>query len=1118
MKRFLPPLIFLIISLTLIIIWFRQGLLYGGAEVGLLTYNPARWFEIQRFLWWEAVAPGWPIPHFLNATPFYFLLSLLKLLGFSPLALQGFVFFVLLFLMGFGVYLFTLSVLGKEKKNYALLAGLFYMFNPYTMVDVWHRFVYTGFFLAAFLPFLGLFWKNWIYKGSILSLTLFLLTNFLASYMFGNLSSMITVWVFLTILTLSRIFFPWQGILDFLQIGKRFLLGFTLWILINTWWLLPIFATGTGLLSESNSAEVNLTTLVNISRKTILPYSLQLTNPFYLFFTAELGEAYKNFPITAIPWIGTIIILIGIIFALRNISTSQYAISYLIGVFLAKGVATPFSAPLLFAFTNFYFLGVLRNPYEKLGILLPFFGSILFVIGLEKIISSSNKTVRVIILIIILIFFGYSLPMLTGKIFGNKQYPLEVKVPDYYKQADEWLGQFKEEEGNILHLPFSGRDVVTYEWNKGYHGVEINELLFTSHPSISRKVGLKNADKLLESLTYQFSPPYPSDKDQILKVLQNLSVRFIVLHKDTNWLDISTYGINIKQNNPYELETVLRDLPFLEKVASFDKLDIYKINEQNFKSKIFISNDVQLIFPGAVSIVSILSHSQNKGEVITPINGSITEIGFRQILVFPQKQTSYRRLQRDVLKNIARGNSILNKLDIMRNYFDQSGELESKRKTEQIIEASKILLLNNNSSLNRYGDLINTVFENDFKSLSLVKLFGSDLNAVFQTHLFILNQSVFRQGKEKELAMKVIEDFKTKLIANDFLPEYQFNSDQDEGLNKQLFKFHIPSNSIYELMLNNAETSELYPDLVSNIDLQINGEGANFGEISLDRVEYEMSFNELLSSNLVEPINEWIKGGNVSEIENKVVLTSLGEESFIESPVSGIGGGDKLRVSFEGFLENGNIFYVLISSDTEYQENGNQRLSFFHQCIVHICYPLQQSSNTSGWQNFDLTTQNLNPSTRKASLKILLPLGGKLHIRNIQVQKVLDNTLFLRKEFPDLEIANLEGKIENINRHSPVLYNGKISLKKPSFIFFNQTFHPGWSLRLKNNGIDFFVNEHYIGNYFANAWYIGRAGEYDFEIEFKPQKNVNIGYIVSSLTGTGIFVAFLFMKLRKKYV
>ncbi len=1113
---FLPFLVFFAISLTLSIIWFRKGLLYGGAEVGLLTYDPARWFEIQKFLWWEAVAPGWPIPHFLNATPFYFVLSMVKWLGFSPVVLQGFVFCVLLFLMGFGVYLFTLLILGQQRRNYALLAGLFYMFNPYTMVDVWHRFVYTGFFLAAFLPFLAFFWKKWISEGSLLYLCLFFLTNLSAVYMYGNLSSIITVWLLLTLLTIPLILFPWKGIQNSTKIGKRFLFGFILWILINIWWLLPILTTGTGLLSQPNSADDNLTSLINISRKTILPYTLQLTNPFYLFFTKELGDAYKNFPVTVIPWIGTVIIFLGIITSLSNISTAYIAIAYLIVVVIAKGVAIPFSAPLLFAFTHFYFLGVIRNPYEKLGILLPFFGSLLFVIGLEKIINST-KRVRAFIIIILLVFFGYSLPMFTGHIFGNKQHPLEVDVPNYYKQANEWLLGQRKEEGNILQLSFSGRDVVTYDWGSGYHGVEINELLFSSHPSISRETNLKNVDNFLKSLTLIFSQPFSSNKEQILTILENLNVRFIVLHKDAKWLDVDTYGINTKLNDPNKIADTLDNLPFLEKVASFGKLDIYKLIDTKFKDRIFISNNVQLIIPGDTPALTSLPYAQNSGETVTPVNESIPDTKFKQILIFPQNLVSYQQASASAIANMVYSNlkdptgadSILNKLEFSRNYFEQSGELESKRRTEQIILSTKTLfniyqqkLTNKDADIsllmNTYKELINDNFKNDFKTLGIVKLFRSFLNSLFQIHLFILSQQIYSQS-ENQLVSQMIKTLKAKLIENDFLPQYESVFENDREINRRFFKIAIPTGNEYELMMDNQVKD---PTLISNIDLRINGVTRNFGKLNLDKGNFEISTNELLLPNHILPFEQWQHQDNI-----------------FSSPFFEATGGGKLKISFEASLENVSNFALVLVTDTEYADEGNQ------MCLFHRCYPLQFNSKIAGWQNFNFETEELNPAIEKIRLKFIIPgeysisaSPPRLSVRYVRVQKILDNTIFLRKKPEDINDSWISGKIIESKRQSPVLYTGKFTLEKPSFIFFSQTFHPGWSLKVKINNAWVSVDKHYIGNYFANAWFVEKPGEYEFRIEFEPQKAVSFGYIISTAAALGLIVITILKRRGNKHV
>ncbi len=159
-----PFFVFFIISFLLICVWFRQGLIYGGGDVGLTTYNPIRIAEVISKIWWEDTAPGFPRPQGLASLPTEIGLSVLQNLGFPPFAIQATLFLGILFSMGLGMYFLVRETLGKDKKMLAYLASFFYLVNPYMMVQVWHRFIHSTFFLAAGLPFLLLFWIRWIRK------------------------------------------------------------------------------------------------------------------------------------------------------------------------------------------------------------------------------------------------------------------------------------------------------------------------------------------------------------------------------------------------------------------------------------------------------------------------------------------------------------------------------------------------------------------------------------------------------------------------------------------------------------------------------------------------------------------------------------------------------------------------------------------------------------------------------------------------------------------------------------------------------------------------------------------------------------------------------------------
>lgn len=876
MSKVRPWIIFFVLSLLIILIWFKDGLYFGGAEVGLSPYyNPERFLSIQKFIWWGDIAPGVLVPQFINAVPFYFILSILQKL-FSPLILQALLFFSLLFLMGYGMYLFAVCTLGNDKKNYAVIAGLFYMFNSYVMVEVWHRFLYTGIFLAVAIPFLALFWKKWISEGRPIFLIAFLLINFTFLYMYGNLTSFIAVWVLCLLITSAEIFLPWQSRRVALKASYKFLSGFILFIFTNLWWFIPVINVSTQILPQQHNIEDNVGTLVNISKQTILPFTLQYANPFYLFHTQELGRVYTSFIFLLLPWIPAIVILIGMLSSLKKRYLAALSIFYLISIVISKGAADPFGYPYIWGFMKTFFIGIIRNPFEKLGVLLPFFGSPLFVIGLENLFSFSQKKYgnfisKSLIGIIIGSVFIYAFPMFTGRVFNKEDHSLKVKVPKAYEDANDWFKTKNYQEGNILHLPFSGGDVATYKWENGYHGVEINEILFTSLPSITRNVGIKSIDNTLNSLTYIFVSPYSEDKDRILEILQNFNVKFIVLHKDIVWQDKNTYGEKGRFLNPIELEKVLNNLVFLKREQLFGDLVIYKLADESYKPILSISKNVQIIHPGQTEIMQILSFKDRGKDMITLVDDNNKDfLRKHSMIIFPDKRIEDLEASdsaivsqiNDIFTRQSSSPAIKQILDV-RNYFSSVGYLQSSQLTEDLIISTQEILrlygqaLQNkipptSNQISNYESLIKRFIKNYSKNLG-IHLFESSINSQLNLHIFILKQL----GQE-DLA-RLVRDF---MVDKELLPIYR----ESGGI---VFKFKIRRSGSYELLSQSP---------LNDTVITINGEKiASKDNIEIKEGEYEIkigsanpdfatgTINDIAMSLITE--NEPLSGGEVLSIK-----------------------------------------------------------------------------------------------------------------------------------------------------------------------------------------------------------------------------------------------------------
>lgn len=1130
--------LFLLIALVIVTIWFRQGLLYGGAEVGLLTYNPARFLDIQQFIWWGATAPGMLVPHFITGVPFYFVLSLIQNI-FSPTILQAGIFFCLLFLMGYGMYLFSLAIFGVDKKLYAVLAGLFYMFNSYTVVEIWHRFLYTGFFLAAFLPFFALFWKKWINKGQFLFLVLFLLTNLISSYMFGNLASILTVWLLILLITASDAIFPLRKN-ELIKIGLRFFLGAFFWLVTNIWWLIPVLGVSTSLLPEQHSSEDNINTLINIGKQTILPFTLQFANPFYLFYTAELGQIYNSLFFKILPWIPTLIIFIGLLTAFKQKNLAKFSLIYLLVIMFSKGPTNPFGYPYIWSFTNIYVLGVIRNPFEKLGILLPFFGSILFVVGLTVVYSWGIKKIgllgsRFLIAISLLSILVYAWPMFTGKVISKPLEPLQVNVPPYYKQADDFLKNQTEKEGNILHLPFSGRDVVTYNWQHGYHGVDINQILFTSSSSMSRNIGLKRVDDTFKSLTLVFNNPLSKNKDLVIKLLQDLNIKFIVLHKEVKWQDISTYGKDVRLIDPVKMEVTLNSFNFLERQASFVDLIIYKLRDNFFKPKIIISSTTSLVYPGESNYLQINTLTGNKNIIITPQGNNLSEQNLsnvKDILIFPENKLNYSVASESAMIDMTNNPaSLINQLKLMKNYFSQTGLLMSEELTEKILKATENLVKLSNSkvtSAETYEDSLKDIFKNNFKDISLLKLFKSQITDTFYLHLYILEKL-----GEDQLVTILTEGLKE----NNLLPPYLNSVISDREIDRTVLQFKVPIKSKYELLVS-PQALELYHDFLSKLDVRINDNTVqtkgkidkniiSFGEFNFDKDIYEISYNSLLSSNLLPSIDKILKMGNVQLKEDSIHLIS-GEQgiAYLEASLNGVSGNDVYNITFDVLFERGNEFYVEIMQDSEDFDNQKEYQTIqSNECSMHTCYPIKLDPSKSGWQKYSLLTSPLNPISQRANFRIIVfskfensqKIHGDLFIKNLQVNKVFNGEVFLKKKISD-SLGSSAGELISINHQTPVSYFGKIRLSQPSFFMFKETFHPGWSLTLTQGDKVYKIDKHFMGNLYANSYFIDKIGEYDFKLEFEPQKGVDKGLLITLFGWVIVLMIFIWSQFkRRKY-
>lgn len=1160
-RYFFALTFFVSISLIIIFSWFRFGYIYGGGDVGLQTYDPKRIFEITKYIWWDAAAPGAVIPNSVVSAPMAFVLSLLQSAGFSSLMLQATLFFVILFLMGFGMYLVGLEIFGEEKKYYAILTGVFYMFNLYMMVQIWHRFIHTTFFLAAAFPFFYLFFKSWIKTKEYKFLLLFLLANFLGVYLYGTIAFIVTVLILLVFIYVTEALFPWRGASHFKIISIRMLVGILSWLAINFWWLSPTFDTAPAILSVQHPVNENLSTLLAISTQTIVPYSFLGINPFYLYSQADFGKIFGTYFFRALPWLSLFLLVPGFVGSLKDKRFMHWSLLAIIAIFLSKGPTSPLGYPYIFGFSNILQMGVLRNPFEKVGILLPFSYAILSTVGVSWYIEQSKKKTsrafKLFLFVILFLILGVNLwPMWFGKMFGGNEKPAFVQIPESYKQADQLIMQ-QNKQGRILHLPLTNTEAASYNWQFGYSGVEPSQLLFQSLPSISHGFNQGTVDDALSALSYIFI--LPDHEEKILSLLQFFNVRFIVLHKDMDWR-----GGYLPE--PIKLESRLDELSFLRKMNQFGDLVVYELKDEYFVPKIKLVNNVNYLIPTKSNYFWPWLISSNNYDLLSPLQNDAKDLLVKfgnELLASPSQVNEYKpqKIAEENLLGEMTAAKVLPdsplypfirlkekfqeiilpvedkfffKLTLMGKRLTESYLLKQKRSLKSIIP----LLREYQYSLSKIKD--------DVEARSRGKEGEKEIpvNFVFSRHLATLKQIKEKASDEEKI---VVEDVINGLIS--FMKDTSiipYNEIVDEGgpttEGRLISRFNIPVPGKYELLQANEQINNIYPDFLGKNRFQINnevelldgklsGDFISYGDFELKAGINEVSFEPMPSLNLVHFAGS-SKKENIRNLDEEIEVSSENHgSSYIDFDLSPIHGGDWYQLTFDSWIRLGNKFKVQVLQDTDQYDprNNGDNLTSSHKDFSKDPY--------EDYWNHNVFNFYINPTTTKTRVRFLVdPWDGcmsylreneqckneikkyiyekksQVLFNNIKVVRQLSDPVFLKAQL-NKPVGLPAGEV-NFIQNSAVQYSGKISMTATGFFIFNESFHPGWSLELFNGSNKITPSKRFLSNLYGNAWYIDKPGEYNFKLEFMPQRDVIKGVIVSLIC----FFAVLFLTFKQTFI
>lgn len=609
-KKFIGPISIVILCFVLVISWFRKGLLFAGGEESLMFYDVHRSYTLFNSVWYSTDT-GYQSLVNIARVPFFWFLDLVSNIGFSNIQLQAFVFFMLLVIGSLAVYfLIKETVLVdldlKIKDWIPFLAAIFYILNPYTMSQIWGRGLTFQFFSFALVPVFLLFFVLGLRRKKIIFGLMAVLLSFFLSAAYAHPAIVLTMWanaVFYLLFYLMRIKKQKKDL--FFSVAYFFITSIA-WLFIHAFWIYPTLQIGNYLL-ENSTRNDGVAVLQGVSIHTPLQVVIRLVHNGVYYIDRIYGSIYTSSLYLILSWFIPIISLFAIKLFKKVKDSKFYTALFFVSLLLSIGSNFPSGWILIWLFETFPLLQVLRNPYEKFGINLviayaPFFAIGTIVIG-EKIsgfIKIQKAMLPLVGLLVFLICVIFVWPMWNGSFAGGKIFNPWVQVPDYYKEANNWLSSQKGDY-RILQVPLIPGDGMKYTWEHSFQGIEPSEYIF-SKTSIGKDIYSNRnhyavlLDRFGKTNVGAYLPSRATDNldfkdDTLVKELSKLDIEYIILHNDVDWeFNGST--------SPKQTEEYLQKQSGISKYVSFGQLDIYKV-EIPGKIDLIYSPDMNLTYEKA---------------------------------------------------------------------------------------------------------------------------------------------------------------------------------------------------------------------------------------------------------------------------------------------------------------------------------------------------------------------------------------------------------------------------------------------------------------------------------------------------------------------------------------
>ncbi len=1147
-------ILILFLSTVLVSIWFREGNIMGTAESGLPFYNLNLEYNSFKEAW-ASFALGDPTNITLSSVPSYWFLSLVQGMGIPPFLIQATFFWFVLVVSGFSILFLTKELFPQLKNKYLILAVFFYWFNLFSMVNVWNRFLNNFFVFYMFLPLSFLIFLKGLNKKKYVYAIIFGVISILFSYAFSSVAFNALLWFILLFTTFFHLLFSKEKSFGFYI--NFFFLTLFFWVCINLWWigqtLSYIYSGSFQAVEKTSFSPSNNQLIFTILSEKLgkLIYILRFEHSSF-FETSNLLwiKLYTNPLISFISFSLFLILIIPIILKKRNFSVIFLTSLLLIGVFLSQGNNPPFGQVLNLFFPKTAFLQAFRNAFEKFGFILPFAGAPLFAYGSFLLAENVFKKFKLYLLVIIFCWLlgVLGLPYFTGLVFTNDEMPTQilskgyqVAVPKYYKEASDWLSMQK---GNFRLLTFPlGTEGITYNWEKGYTGVELTNQLIST-PAISFQTNIPFYDDLASDLENTFL-----NKPNFATVTNILNSRYIMFRNDIDWHAR-------RMQDPQVIFNKLKDMQEKGQIKLAKDWGSLSLWEMPWEDRsIYVSNQITAVAPQPK--ISDSQFLASNSAVLMATDATSISMHPNQLVIHPYSRLS---LEESPDNNYEGGQDIFPyakfspsskfyQLLLLKEKLELNGIVNISQKVDFILSLlGKRLFEAKIASEDNKPEQVLTAMDNYKELLDYMSLFfpdylhlKSDIDKqlinqekfyrVFVKHKLLINEIASHFPGNSEMINKLqsvqkLIDF--KLAQEKINPVFGFKETMDFPLRRRVdYEFSITDPGEYELMWGSNNWDKYYEGLDKPITLQFDNK---LVPVQLVSNEYGYkSFGKIILTKGVHniAINTPLEHSLITAPQDFSLMVDHGVKQF-SFPIENYDPQAEYIISFDYFIKKGSGVEVSIESNNSLIKSGEIISDYWH--IIrpeaydfdqkHFSNTVKLNSTTKSatlflkvrpWNDCESIFQKDKKKCKDSNIKRAYDRTTEVLIKNINVtRKLVDEPVLIRTS-PQQNISLPEVHFHKISNTS---YTVEVkNAVSPYILVLSELFDPGWQV-FTDTGEKVSQN-HFLINSYANGWQIQKKGTYRLIVRFVPQDLLIPTEIIS---GFFLVLGILFIgwRLRKK--